>query len=794
MLLAPLTGGAGEFRILRYEPVTISESVHPPGRASGGAVRGIALRFRVYGSDFAVDLEPNDRINAALSPRARTQTLAWRGTIAGRPGSWARVLRSHGRLTGMLFDGHELYSIESGAEARRYIRNPLAGLRDEQLVIYRLSDTLTDLEGDFCGVEMVPGVSSQADAFAALAAELQTDPTAMLVATKQLEVGVVADHLFAQAQGPEIESAVAARMNVVDGIFSSQVGVHLSVRSITSLDDDGAINATTVPGDLLTALGNYRRDSGVQQLTGLTHLMTGRNLDGNTVGIAYSSSGGSSPLCSSRNSASLSEVRNQTVNNSALIAAHEIGHNFGAPHDADANGACAAEAPGFLMAAQLNGSATFSPCSLTQMQPAVNTASCLASVAQSDAALVVPTSAPLALNQPTVVSFSVRSEGPGAIDNVQVIVALPPGVVVSGAGAIGGTCQIATSQVVCALASIPAGQSREIQMSLEGRIAGNSIARVTLTASGDARSDNNGAQIPLVTATGADISVSVSAASTAIETLATTVATILVRNQGGVAAPGTLLTATLPAGLVAVTVANNALGCGVPPGAATMSCSATTLAAGATEAVALTVRANAAGSQRLTLAVTSSLGDPDAANNAAGVTFTVTDPLVADTSVAVAAGSTTIETNSTTVATITVSNLSALAAPGRTLTATLPAGLTAVAVAANTLGCTVDGAGAFACTATSLAANSSQTVALTLRGTSAGARVLNVALAPLQFDPNTANNSAAATITVSDPVVVVATPAGGGGGGGRLGAELLLLGALLVLRLRCGRSALSRAA
>ncbi len=59
--------------------------------------------------------------------------------------------------------------------------------------------------------------------------------------------------------------------------------------------------------------------------------MTGRNLETQTVGIAYISG-----LCSAEFGTSLSQSGLDTMR-AALIAAHEIGHNFGAPHDGEGN-------------------------------------------------------------------------------------------------------------------------------------------------------------------------------------------------------------------------------------------------------------------------------------------------------------------------------------------------------------------------------------------------------------------------------------------------------------------------
>src|SRR5262249_20458374 len=160
----------------------------------------------------------------------------------------------------------------------------------------------------------------------------------------------------------------------------SQLGVKISLAPPTLFRTTNDPFTKTKASDLLSELKTYHQGSAAQLALGLSHLMTGRDLDGDTVGIAYIGT-----VCDGANASSLSEGRRPTTQ-SALIAAHEIGHNFGAPHDGE-TGACASTPQTFLMAPRLNGSDQFSACSIQQIQPFLSRR-CLTAYVPPDAALV----------------------------------------------------------------------------------------------------------------------------------------------------------------------------------------------------------------------------------------------------------------------------------------------------------------------------------------------------------------------------------------------------------------------
>jgi hypothetical protein len=110
---------------------------------------------------------------------------------------------------------------------------------------------------------------------------------AATLATKRLAVALIADAELAAQDGAAVETNMLARLNIVDGIFSSQVGVRLQALSVTVMTAGTQPFTTTDSSLLLEQLRDYRLGTPTQRSAGLSHLMTGRNLDGRTIGIAY---------------------------------------------------------------------------------------------------------------------------------------------------------------------------------------------------------------------------------------------------------------------------------------------------------------------------------------------------------------------------------------------------------------------------------------------------------------------------------------------------------------------------
>jgi hypothetical protein len=366
-----IANAAPAFQVLYHERLEIAPQVDDKGQQH--------LGFDAYGRHFDLDIESNEGIRKGV-PANRSDIKPYQGTVSGHAGSWVRLTQTRDGWRGVLFDGQDLYAIESAGQLQQ------AGVQSvtetsTTPVMYRFADTLMPDAAAYCATDTDTDTSSTQsshstalNAYTEISKDLSMKDTSTGT-TRQLVVSVVTDHQFADAIGTDAAAEITARMNVVDGIWYSQVGIHIALGTVKILTDaTDTFSSTTSSSDLLAEVAQYRSKTSSSDGSGLTHLMSGRTLDSNIIGIAYVGE-----VCDGSNSVSLSDTTVSTTMG-ALVAAHELGHNFNAPHDGAAGGACASTAQTYLMAPQINFSNQFSSCSLTQITTRLASASCVQKV------------------------------------------------------------------------------------------------------------------------------------------------------------------------------------------------------------------------------------------------------------------------------------------------------------------------------------------------------------------------------------------------------------------------------
>lgn len=301
--------------------------------------------FSLRSAQFEVHVdEGGGRWRAAPVPAPNT----WRGAIRGQPGSSVAASIRHGQLHASIRTPDGLaWAIEP---LRRHV--PDAAQSDH--VAYRAQDVVN--RGGQCGshgprhpaaaagaalrgainapvAAVAPAADGGAEATLALAAaaSLPSECDGLRIA----QIAFDADFEFFQLNGSstaETIDDIESILNGVDAIYNRDVGIGYEITTIiVRSTGDGDPYVGTNPDSLLD---QFRIQWGADRLLSsfprdTTHLMTGRNLDGSTIGLAFVGT-----ICSTPSRAfGLSQSRfSFNFQRRLTLTAHELGHNWGACH------------------------------------------------------------------------------------------------------------------------------------------------------------------------------------------------------------------------------------------------------------------------------------------------------------------------------------------------------------------------------------------------------------------------------------------------------------------------------
>jgi hypothetical protein len=585
------------------------------GAATGqelSATAPMMLGFDALGRSFDLDLQPNDRFLSTASRSALPGGIGiYRGQLAGNPDSWARIVVYDGAPRGLVWDGKQMYAIEAPGDS---------AVNESSPVIYRLADTFIDPGTMTCGSESLSG--NGAAMYGRLVDELTKSAAQAAGAVSEIDIGTVADFEFTTDQGDEAaaRAAIITRMNMVDGIFSQEIGVQINHPPSDIFVDSADPFSESDAGLLLDELTTYRANTPSQDSLGLTHLWTGRDLDGSTVGIAWND-----VLCRSGVGSGLSEGNGTAVFDS-LVAAHEIGHNFGAPHDGDPMYACGAEPLDFIMAPTLNiNNNTFSDCSKTIMEANAAAAACVTALPAVDVSVTLtnPSSAVLLGTSPSF-EFDITSHGTLAVNGVVADFTLPASLTVDSVSSSAGTCTTVANDVSCDIGNVPGLTVNTVSIDTTAATVGAGMIDATVTTTDvDERPNNNQYSQALTVNPAVDLVVnSPSTVTVNLDQSATTRAPP--ENRSTLDATGVTLSISFGSGVQADS-ASWALGnCTVA--VQQVDCVAANFAAQSNSTLTVGVTGLSAGARNYTVTMDSIEADADPSNNNANGTVTVNDP------------------------------------------------------------------------------------------------------------------------------------------------------------------------
>ena len=322
-----------------------------------GPANTLALRVDTPDGPLDLLLTPATQMQtqaAASVPAVRDgRTRLYQGHVAGKPTSWVRLSNIDDAWMGAIKVDGTVWLLDTARQHPKLAAT--LGLSDQDSLIF----TMDNFQG--LGLIDSGGLVPPLRAPTKVLAPTESMPNTPASAPYHLGVTLVLDTEFQshyQALEMDPQSVAVGILNIADGFYLAQVDTHVYLHALESLDSNGPLTSTDSE-ELLNAFNAWVTESSIP-FSGVAHLLSGKDFDGTTLGIAWMRT-----VCQRDMGVGVDQLTGSAALGGVLLA-HEMGHNYGAQHDNTGDGIGNFCPPSvWIMSSGVDENLTeFSPCSL----------------------------------------------------------------------------------------------------------------------------------------------------------------------------------------------------------------------------------------------------------------------------------------------------------------------------------------------------------------------------------------------------------------------------------------------
>lgn len=407
----------------------------------------ITLPINIQGFEYRIALSENSQLSSKIS--ADDDVYGGKhyvGKVVGEENSWVRASLLEGRWQGVV-------SIHNAMHMFEYVDGEVEGIAN---AVRSMDSTpmaeVEGLEGSCGDGDHSHSMLDHMNKMAAMSSSASSSPTPAAATFAEFcnqevngicviaEVEIAFDLEFQNVFGAQSMAQAISILNIVDGHYLNDLRISIDAITIEMLNNDlFNTNVAASPildaGVLLTDIENKKNNAQIPFITNnsaLTHLVTGRDFNGGTLGVAYVGSvcqaNGFSTGTSSVFYSNPVDTSTYNIPLTAVVVAHELAHNLGSLHDGvpapNGNPLCPSNT--FIMSPGIGPSlnlTNFSSCSAedieTTLSGLVNPELCLDFPADVMIDEDANNSGPLEVNSQFVSSYTVTlNNGFLAIDQI----------------------------------------------------------------------------------------------------------------------------------------------------------------------------------------------------------------------------------------------------------------------------------------------------------------------------------------------------------------------------------------